>query len=181
LRSADSSGKVQAIARPARPAGCFAQEGSIRGIGTASIAKSSIAISAAFILASAMAILLPAEASAQINIDGLIRGALQQRGGYPYGYRAPTHHASPSHSDSDDDSAADSKNGKGVKSTNDGADSNNKSSTGSGGPQSASSDAPSKAGPSGGSGSGGGGGGGSSGSGGPPKTSDDMPSFAPSR
>jgi hypothetical protein len=155
--------------------GVLRQETLMRGIGTSSIAKSSIAISAAFVLASAMAVLLPTEASAQINIDGLIRGALQQRG-YPYGYRAPTHHASPSHSDSDDDSAADSKNGKGVKSTNDDANSNNKPGPGSGGPQSASSDASPKGGPSGGSG-----GGGSSGGGSPPKTSDDMPSFTPSR
>jgi hypothetical protein len=152
----------------------------MRDIGTASIAQSSVAISAAFVLASAMAVFAPTTASAQINIDGLIRGALQQRGGYPYGYHAPTHHASPSHSDSDDDSAADSKNGKGIKSTNDDGDGNNKPSPGSGGSQAAASNTPPKGGPSGASGSGGSGSGGSGG-GSPSKSSDDMPSFAPSR
>jgi hypothetical protein len=148
-------------------------------IGNSSIArKSSIAISAAFVFTSAVVVLLPTGASAQINIGGLIQGALQQRG-YPYGYRAPSHSSSSSShhdSDSDDDSAADNKNGKGIKSTNDGDSGTHGSGTG-GGPQSASTDTPSKGGSSGG--SGGGSGGGSSG--GPAKTSDDMPSFAPSR
>jgi hypothetical protein len=150
-------------------------------IGNSSIAKkSSIAISA-FVFASAAAVLLPTGASAQINIGGLIQGALQQRG-YPYGYHPPSHSSSSSSShhdsDSDDDSAADNKNGKGIKSTNDN-DSGSQSGggahdSGSGNGQSASTDTPPKSGP-----SGGGSAGGSSGA--PAKTSDDMPSFAPSR
>lgn len=162
----------------------------MRGIGKPStgkfaVAKSSIAISAAFVVASAATVLLPSQASAQFNIDGIIRGAIQQGG---YGYRGPIQHYSshPSpHQDSDDNSAADNKNGKGVKSTNDGdtgSGSGSASKGSGGGPQSASTSGPaggSGSGPSGGSGGGPGSGGGASGN--PPKTSDDMPSFSPSR
>ena len=152
----------------------------MRGTGTPffgkfSVAKSSIAICAAFVFASGFVVLLPTQASAQLNIDGLIRGAIG-RGGY--GYRGPSHHSS-SHSsshrdDSDDDSAADSKNGKGIKSTN-GGDNDNSGShgSGSGTPQSASTDSPPKGGPSGGPSGGS--------SSGPPKSSGDEPSFSPSR
>jgi hypothetical protein len=157
-------------------------------IGTSSAAKTALAITAVFLLASAATVLLSTQASAQINIDGLIRGALQQRGGTPFGYRAPSGHSSTSshhESDSSDDDAANSKSGKGIKSTNDGADSgsggnggggNSGASKGSGsGSQSASTGGPSGGSGGGGSGSGGGGGGGSA------KTPDDMPSFTPSR
>jgi hypothetical protein len=152
----------------------------MRGIG-----KPPIGIPTAFLLVSGVRMLASSEASAQFNIDGIIRGAIQQGG---YGYRGPVQHYSshPSpHPDSDDDSAADNKNGKGVKSTNDGdtgSGSGSASKGSGGGPQSASTSGPtggSGGGPSGGSGGGPGSGGGASGN--PPKTSDDMPSFSPSR
>jgi hypothetical protein len=156
----------------------------MRGIGRSSIGKfaivrSTIVISSGFVFASAMTVLLPRQASAQFNIDGIIRGAIQQGG---YGYRGPVQHysshpSSSSHSDSDDDSASDNKNGKGVKSTNDsdtgGGSSNGAGSSGSKGSGSSTSQSASTGRPSGGSG------GGSSAN--PPKTSDDMPSFSPSR
>jgi hypothetical protein len=148
--------------------------------GKFSVAKSSIAACAAFVFASGFVVLFPTQASAQLNIDGLIRGAI---GGGGYGYRGPSHHSSSSshssshHDDSDDDSAADIKNGKGIKSTNGGDNGNSGSSgSGSGTPQSASTDSPPKGGPSGGSS---GPGGGSSSA--PPKSSGDEPSFSPSR
>ncbi|MGA7788812.1 MAG: hypothetical protein WCA56_11660, partial [Xanthobacteraceae bacterium] len=94
----------------------------MRCIGKTSVCTCSLAISAAFLLASAAIVLLPTKAAAQFNIDGIIRGAISH-GGYGYGYRAPSHHSS--HHDSADkskdsgDDAADSKSGKGIKSTSD--------------------------------------------------------------
>jgi len=149
-------------------------------IGKTSTGTALPAISAALLLASATIMLLPTQAAAQFNIDGIIRGAIG-RGGY--GYRGPSHHSSheSSHHDSADkakdsgDNAADSKAGKGIKSTNDTANAGT-----SGSAQAASSDTPppAKVGPSGGP-PGGASGGSSSG---PSKPSDsDVPTFAPSR
>src|ERR1700733_11514172 len=107
--------------------GRSARESSMRETGTPflgkfSVAKSLVGVCAAFVFASGYLVLLPTQASAQLNIDGLIRGAIRAPG-YGYGYRGPSHHSSSSHSsshhdDSDDDSAADSKNDKGIKSRN---------------------------------------------------------------
>jgi hypothetical protein len=153
----------------------------MRGIG-----KPPIGISIAFVLVSGVIMLAPSEASAQFNIDGIIRGAI---GRNPYGYRAPTHHSSShaiSSGTSDDNAAGDNKNGKGIKSGDDNSTSNdNKASHGPGGSQAASSDTPAlKSGPagssSGPSGAPSGGPPGASSSG-PAKSSDDTPSFAPSR
>jgi hypothetical protein len=148
----------------------------MRGIGKISTGKSPRAMSKplltmAFLSASAAFALLPTEASAQFNIDGIIRGAIgPQRG---YGYRQSSHHSSHHESsdksrDSDQD-AADSKTGKGIKSGND-DNSGDHNAHGSGDSQSAASNTPPpKTGP--------------SGSGSPaPKSSDsDVPAFAPSR
>jgi hypothetical protein len=143
-------------------------------IGQAPVAKSTFTASAALLFASALTLLLPSEASAQFgNIDGLIRGALGNRG---YGYRSP-HHSSSSHSsksdkDNSDDDAANHKDGKGIKSSN-GDNSGGNGSKGSGDSQSAASNTPPP--------SKGGSGGGSSGGSAPSKPSDDMPAFQPSR
>jgi len=131
----------------------------------------------AFVSASAAFALLPNQASAQFNIDGIIRGAIGH-GGYGYGYRRPSHHSSHESShhesadkgkDSDND-AADSKAGKGIKSTDVGNNGDH-SAHGAGSSQSAASDTPPPP-PNGG----------PSGSGGPAKPSDsDVPAFSPSR
>ena len=152
----------------------------MRGIGktstgSASLAKTWFVMSAAVLLAAAAFVLLPTKASAQFNIDGIIRGAI---GRGAYGYRRPSHHSSSHESrrdsadkakDSDDD-AADSKTGKGIKSANDGSSGNPRGSDDSQSASSGTPPPPAKGGP----------------SGGPPggsskPSSNDVPAFAPSR
>jgi hypothetical protein len=149
--------------------------------------KLSIPLSAVIGFVSAMFILLPIEASAQFNIDGMIRGAIG-RGAYQYGTRSP--HSSHSHHESsnrDDDSPSDNKNGKGIKSdsgSNESSNQDNKHShgVGPGDSQSAASDSSSPKGrPAGGASAEPTGGPSAVPTGGPSKSSDDSPAFAPSR
>jgi hypothetical protein len=153
------------------------------------VVKLSIPLSAVVGFASAIFILLPTEASAQFNIDGMIRGAIG-RGNYGYGSRSHHSSHSSSHHESsnrDDDSPSDNKTGKGIRSSNGSNDSNDQDNKHSGGigpgdSRSAASDSSSPKGrPSGGppvespAGSSG------ASSGGPSKSPDDAPAFAPSR
>ena len=54
------------------------------------VGKSSLGAAVAFVFVSAMMMLASSEASAQINIEGLIRGAIGH--GYGYRYRGGSHH-----------------------------------------------------------------------------------------
>jgi hypothetical protein len=146
----------------------------MRGIGKTPAGKSAPAMTKpllatmAFLSASAAFALVPSQASAQFNIDGIIRGAIEH-GGY-YGSRRSSHHSSheSSHHDSadkDSDDAADSKTGKGIKSTDD----SNAGAHGSGNSDAAASNTtPPKGGPSGGGTA-------------KPSDSGDVPAFSPSR
>ena len=141
--------------------------------------KSALTISAALAFVAAGALLMPTEAPAQFNIDGIIRGALSHQN---HGYRSSrTSHRS-SHSKDDDDSDSKSSDTKPSDSKPSDKGSDSKNAPGSGSAQSASSDNPPPP-KGGGSGppAGGSSGGPSKLSGGPAKTSDDEPSFTPAR
>jgi hypothetical protein len=75
LLKADSSGNIRGLNRE-KSCGWFgAGETAMRGIG-----KSSMWTAAGFAFVSGLVLLQPTQASAQFNIDGIIRGTLQQQG-----------------------------------------------------------------------------------------------------
>jgi hypothetical protein len=129
----------------------------MRGIG-----KYSVLAATGLVLAGGVLILAPTEASAQFpNIDSIIRGAMQ----HPYGgngyYRGPSTHHSKSHEDSDNTPA------KEKDATQDESQSANGGTRPSGSPQNTMRSQTSDAAP--------------QSSSGPSRTTNDQPSFAPSR
>jgi hypothetical protein len=83
--------------------------GSERGTAMHGIGKSSIWTAAGFAFVSGLLLLQPTQASAQFNIEGLIRGAIQQQGccygGGNYHYRSGSGSSRTAKSHKDDDSA----------------------------------------------------------------------------
>ncbi len=100
--------------------------GSEREISMCGISKSSVWMAAALVFLCGLLLLLPTEASAQFNIDGIIRGALQHGYNGGYGTRSTRHAKSHAKRDNDDDSASDK--GKEKDATQEGS-TNNSSST----------------------------------------------------
>jgi hypothetical protein len=79
----------------------------MRGIGKFSVVKCSVAIAAALVCISGTLLLVPSEASAQINIPGLILRGGPFGGGYGYRSRS-THHEKSHTAKHDDDSSSSS-------------------------------------------------------------------------
>jgi hypothetical protein len=105
LLKADSSGSIR------RVNGKKAAIGSERETAMHGIGKSSIWTAAGFAFVSGLLLLQPTQASAQFNIEGLIRGAIQQQGccygggGGNYHYRSGSGSSRTAKSHKDDDSA----------------------------------------------------------------------------
>jgi len=138
----------------------------MRGIGKPSIGKSLFGIAAAFLFVSAILILVPSEASAQFNIEGIIRGAVGHRHGG--GYRSSGHsrgHESSRPNSSDKDKDASDQDSSDSKGSTDSKGSRGSASAHDTSQSKASDTPPAKGGP----------------STGPSKPSGDEPGFAPSR
>jgi hypothetical protein len=98
LLKADSSGSIRRVNWVKAAIGSE-RETAMRGIG-----KSSIWTAAGFAFVSGLLLLQPTQASAQFNIEGLIRGAIQQQGccyGGGYHYRSGSGRTAKSHKDDD--------------------------------------------------------------------------------
>jgi hypothetical protein len=78
--NADSSGNIRGQSRQ-KKRGRFERETAMQGFG-----KSSIWTAAGFAFVGGLVLLQPTQASAQINIEGIVRGALQQGCCYGGGY-----------------------------------------------------------------------------------------------
>jgi hypothetical protein len=79
LLKTDSSGNIRGLSREKAAVGSE-RETAMRGIGKSSMCKSSMWTAAGFAFVSGLVLLQPTQASAQFNIEGIIRGALQQQG-----------------------------------------------------------------------------------------------------